>query len=199
MSNTGITIGESRFVLSGTGATDEFLPSFSDFLCSDNHYTLDSRFDIFGSDSALENTKADPSLRWTFTENADTCVVKYRDITGCYRWILTGTPDFSHIELRYHPTLFPLKNVNIPWAWNRAIGFISLGMRLRFNAGLLFHGASIKINNGVIFCTGVSGAGKSTISQLLHDSGAKVLSDERTVVRGYHFNNTMYFRAFGTP
>jgi hypothetical protein len=49
--------------------------------------------------------------------------------------------------------------------------------------GFLAHAAAIADANGGYLCAGPSGAGKTTLSIAAHDVGARVLSDERTVVR----------------
>ncbi len=62
--------------------------------------------------------------------------------------------------------------------------------------GLLVHGAGMKLGGRIFLLAGASGAGKSTISQLLAGAGlGRMLSDERMVVR----RRKGEWLAFGTP
>src|SRR5207245_52674 len=49
--------------------------------------------------------------------------------------------------------------------------------------GFLAHAAALGGRDGAYLLPGPSGAGKTTLSIAAHDAGARVLSDERTVVR----------------
>ena len=62
--------------------------------------------------------------------------------------------------------------------------------------GAIIHGCSIVINNSGFIFAGESGAGKSTMANLLsREKGIDVLSDDRTVVRCFDGE----FRMYGTP
>jgi hypothetical protein len=54
---------------------------------------------------------------------------------------------------------------------------------LNLAGGLLAHAAAIAGRDGAFLVAGPSGAGKTTMSVAAHGVGARVLSDERTVVR----------------
>lgn len=55
--------------------------------------------------------------------------------------------------------------------------------RLARDGGLLLHAAGVLTEHGGLVFTGASGAGKSTIAEFYADRGARVLSDERIILR----------------
>lgn len=67
--------------------------------------------------------------------------------------------------------------------------------RLARDGGLLLHAAGIATEQGGLAFTGASGAGKSTISDFYAARGARVLSDERVILRA--IGGAM--QVFGTP
>jgi hypothetical protein len=67
--------------------------------------------------------------------------------------------------------------------------------RLARDGGLLLHAAGVLTAQGGLAFTGVSGAGKSTISDLYTAQGARVLSDERIILRRANGG----IQVFGTP
>ena len=67
---------------------------------------------------------------------------------------------------------------------------------LALNSGMLIHAAGWRINDSGWMFAGKSGAGKSTISNLIVEhTGGTFLSDDRIIVRKIKDNFLMY----GTP
>lgn len=67
--------------------------------------------------------------------------------------------------------------------------------RLAREGGFEVHACAARLEDGVVFFCGISGAGKTTLAQVLHRAGVPVLSDDRVAVRprrGRLF-------AYGTP
>ena len=55
--------------------------------------------------------------------------------------------------------------------------------RLAREGGFEIHACAARLGGGVAFFCGVSGAGKTSLAEVLHRAGAKVLSDDRVAVR----------------
>jgi hypothetical protein len=55
--------------------------------------------------------------------------------------------------------------------------------RLAREGGFEVHACAARMSGGVVFFCGVSGAGKTTLAQVLHRAGVEVLSDDRVAVR----------------
>jgi len=71
-----------------------------------------------------------------------------------------------------------------------------LMQRLAREGGAIVHCALIDVGGSAVICPGVSGAGKTTLSrQLIHDTGLRVLSDDRAVIR----RSGDGYTAYGTP
>jgi len=67
--------------------------------------------------------------------------------------------------------------------------------RLAREGGFEVHACAARMGDGVAVFCGVSGAGKTTLAQLLHRAGVKVLSDDRVAVRP----RAGRLLAYGTP
>ncbi len=68
--------------------------------------------------------------------------------------------------------------------------------RLLVSEGVLVvHGATVEYEGMALLFTGHSGAGKSTIAEIAESAGAKVLSDDRSIVTVRHSTPTVW----GTP
>ncbi|MEJ2697016.1 MAG: hypothetical protein P8013_10245 [Candidatus Sulfobium sp.] len=77
------------------------------------------------------------------------------------------------------------------------LGDLAVSGHININKiGIILHSACISLNGRGYLFAGVSGAGKSTMSEIWQqDGGADVLTDERVIIR--EFSNEL--SAFGTP
>ncbi|MBL7114621.1 MAG: hypothetical protein ISS35_02555 [Kiritimatiellae bacterium] len=118
-------------------------------------------------------TKQPDSLEWLIKIDTETNVTFYFNGLSVH-----GLPDGAIINpLTYPP--------------NQAL-FIHLFQR--FNA-ILMHGVGFVLDGIGALCVGKSGAGKSTLANIIEPAGARVLSDDRIVVR--YCNGQQYL--YGTP
>lgn len=84
----------------------------------------------------------------------------------------------------------------IPHPIVTSVGVVLLQGYLGVRAlGLLIHASAVQLNGHVIAFTGPSDAGKSTMAQLWEKAGAKIIADDRVVVR----RESHDFLCFGTP
>ena len=107
-----------------------------------------------------------------------------RNATGVPLWSLEAmNEEMSEYRASYNPVGFDKYYYSRDDLICKELGLLILVLSLHARGGLVFHGsASILEGNGIL-CVGRSGIGKSTISRILHNQGAKVLCDERPVVR----------------
>lgn len=123
-----------------------------------------------------------PDGLWTILESADRYAITLRDGVRDLEpyQVILADKSFSDFVMITRPDaqglVYPLE---YPEVEVMVIGHATI-QRL----GLLLHSACVEINGRGCLFTGVSGAGKSTISQLWQqDPAASVLTDERVVIR----------------
>ncbi len=109
----------------------------------------------------------------------DDCRLRLRTVRAGYEYVL------EHLTSGVDPGL--------PWRHDRTIMAFALLARGR---GLLCHAAAFVLPDGRgVLCPGVSGAGKTTIAQLLRLLDVDVLSDDRVVIA----DDGNGVRLWGTP
>ena len=101
--------------------------------------------------------------------------------------------DLSRAELALPPAAWAGGVVEAPLRYPLD-QILSWGLLSRLGGALLHAAVAVKDGCGFVF-TGRSGAGKSTISGLLHSAGWRILNDDRTMV----FRRGGQWRVAGTP
>lgn len=91
--------------------------------------------------------------------------------------------DYSHIDVRLVESRHRGKQGWLPMHVLNPLAEVCLLTRLGREGGFLLHSSGVLMNDQGWIFTGHSGAGKSTVSGLLAGRGARVLSDERTIIR----------------
>ncbi|NOZ47607.1 MAG: hypothetical protein GXO79_12620 [Chlorobi bacterium] len=67
-----------------------------------------------------------------------------------------------------------------------------------FNNACMIHASGVEMNEAGYIFSGVSGIGKSTMAELFHQKGAKIINDDRLIIRKiknefYVYNTPMYY------
>lgn len=105
------------------------------------------------------------------------------------------SPDYRRVQAWVLPDF---QNGQVGWSpmqlFNPILEVCLLSVLAREGGFLLHASGLVHQGNGLIF-TGASGAGKSTLAGWFADAGAKVLSDERMILR----RNSGFVQIFGTP
>ncbi len=195
-----ITIAATRlnFSLDQEVANSLISATFGQFADAELPFDLNATIVGPGSSAALLSERSVADVRWFFEEAGGRLQVARLDGEGGVVWRMEGASDFAAIELAWHPVEFEKIYGTFGRSLSVGLGYLLLGMRLRLAGGVMLHGAAIDLDGHGIICTGVSGVGKSTISRLLHDGGATVLTDERSVIRRCQAGDHTH-RIYGTP
>lgn len=146
--------------------------------------------DIVGGSSVSVNTD---SFKWLVKSDSDnkTIIIFIRSKEGAHiysqRLLIDAAEKIITTEIltwndcwQRSLICYPLINCMLPYLYSIE------------NIGLMFHSASVKIKDNVYLFLGVSGAGKSTISQLFNEVSQNkkltVINDERNVLvlKSYH-------------
>jgi hypothetical protein len=106
-------------------------------------------------------------------------------IRGCLLFSLEGREWDLHLEgelKEFDPLEYPLDGLVLYYL-------------TAIHGDLFIHGSSVIINNRGYLFTGVSGSGKSTLAGLMEEHGARVIHDDRVIVRerddrSYMMHNT---------
>ncbi len=200
----GLTIAGVRFALSGLSSAQAFAPAFLPFLQDVDDAEMDCVVSCDGPDDSLAAQPPVPDKCWSFTVCDGFCEVIRRDQEGQALWRITGPLSFERISVSWNPRYFLDFYGSYENAWSKGLGLTLLVLRLRAQSGLVFHGTAAELDGQGILCVGVSGVGKSTIARLLAAAGAKVLTDERPVLRQWPVTNSAgepsnRFRIYGSP
>lgn len=117
------------------------------------------------------------------TSQPEALALLSNDFASAVVWVLAQTESGKS-----QPDWMPLQVIN-------PIVEACLLTRLARDGGLLLHAAGLLTQQGGLVFTGASGAGKSTISEFYAARGARVLSDERIILRSIEG----VLQVFGTP
>ena len=177
---------------------DKALEAFTvgPFETPDIQFQVDTTSPFPSLDSCKKIFTSNPEGLWTIFEDKDkTCyLIALHDVVReaePYKLIRTDRK-FDDFIIYTRPNeqglLFPLE---YPLADLAVSGHININ-----RIGIILHSACITLGGRGYLFAGVSGAGKSTISEIWQKDGeAEVLTDERVIIREY--NNDLC--AFGTP
>ena len=177
---------------------DECLEAFSSapFEIPDIRFQVDTTSPFPSLDSFRKIFTSNPEGLWTILEDNDkTCyLIALQNVvreTKPYK-LIRADRTFSDFIIYTRPSrenlLFPLE---YPLADLAVSGHININ-----KIGIILHSACISRRGKGYLFSGVSGAGKSTISEIWQkDPEAEVLTDERVIIRKYQDD----LWAFGTP
>ena len=163
---------------------------------SDIRFRIDTTSPFPSLDSYKVIFTSNPDGLWTMLEDKDKThyLIALQNVereSEPYKMIRAdrGFADFVvFTRPNENNTIFPLE---YPLADLAVSGHININ-----RIGIILHSACISLGGKGYLFAGVSGAGKSTISEIWQkDSAAEVLTDERVLIR--EFNNELW--AFGTP
>ena len=105
------------------------------------------------------------------------------------------SPDYRHVQAWVLPDF---QNGQVGWSpmhlFNPILEVCILSMLGR-DGGFLLHASGVIYRDAGLVFTGASGTGKSTLAGWFADAGARVLSDERMILR----RDAGSMRMFGTP
>lgn len=199
-----LTIAGVRFVLSGSIEPARFTPYFETFWLNNDHADLDCEVSCPGPDDSLNSEPPAPDKPWSFTVRDGRCSVIRRNQEGEALWRITAPLTFEQAAVTWNPMRFADFFGSYEHAWRTGLGLSLLGLRLHAHGGLLLHGNAADVDGQGILCVGVSGRGKSTLARLLEGAGARVLTDERPVLRQWPppaagEAPSRDFRVYGSP
>lgn len=178
-----MTIAGVRIDLRGSVAVNGLGANFHPFLSGSRDGDLTCEVFGQGADQTLLSDPRRPENPWSFQIRDGRCLVVRRHRDGDTLWRIVAPLSYDRFEVTWHPLLFPRIYVSYEYAWRASLGRLLLLLRLHRHGGLIVHGMAAELAGQGILCLGVSGAGKSTMARLLHEAGARVLSDERPVLR----------------
>ena len=133
---------------------------------------------------------------WHFKARGDRWDLAYWSGNPNPIWRMVTEDAMRHVHCVFNPRFSEVFCRNLHLVFPRQMGRTALTFRLLRHGGLGFHGSGSDFEGAGILCVGPSGFGKSTISRLLAEAGARVLSDERPFVRRRPDGS---FRLHGTP
>lgn len=177
---------------------DEALETFAvePFEIPDIQFQVDTTSPFPSLDSCKEIFTSKPDGLWTILEDKDRTgyLIALQNIVReakPYK-IIRADRKFADFIIHTRPDeegiLSPLE---YPLADLAVSGHININ-----RIGIILHSACISLNKKGYLFSGVSGAGKSTISEIWQkDDEAEVLTDERVIIRAH--GNDLW--AFGTP
>ena len=177
---------------------DKALEAFTagPFEIPDIRFQVDTKSPFPSFDSFRKIFTSNPEGLWTIFEDKDkTCyLIALQDVVReaePYK-LIRADRTFSDFIIYTRPNeqglLFPLE---YPLADLAVSGHININ-----RIGIILHSACISLSKKGYLFAGVSGAGKSTISEIWQKGGeAEVLTDERVIIR--EFQSALW--AFGTP
>ncbi len=197
-----LAIAGVRFTLSGVNTAQAFPSAFQSFLDVRTGADLDCAVSCPGPDAGLASQPAAPDKPWSFTASAGVCTVTRRNEQGEVLWKISAPLAFDQATITWNPNRFPNVYGSYEQAWSTGLGLSLLVLRLREQGGLIFHGAAAELAGQGIVGVGISGSGKSTLARLLDAAGAKVLTDERPVLRQWPTAGvapSKGFRVYGSP
>jgi hypothetical protein len=199
-----LTIAGVRFVLSGSIDAKKFALFFQPFWGNGANADLNCEVSHLGPDDALMSELPAHDKPWSFMVRKGLCEVNRRSQDGETRWRIAGPLTFDHVTITWNPNCFTKFYGSYENSWSTGLGLSLLGLRLHAHGGLLLHGNAADVDGQGILCVGVSGRGKSTLARLLEGAGARVLTDERPVLRqwpppaaGMALSHD--FRVYGSP
>lgn len=179
-----VTIAGVRFLLPDLPVFSTNWPgAYQDFLKVSPAADLACEVLCAGADENLAAEPLAPNAPWQFCAYEGRCELTRRAADGAALWRIRAPLAFDHAVVSWHPTRFAPVYGDYVQSWSTGLGLSLLVFRLRACGGLVLHGSASVVDGNGILCSGVSGAGKSTISRLLHAAGAQVLTDERPVLR----------------
>ena len=179
----GFRLAGTRFSFSKPLDANLLAPAFHPFIHHDGPADLTCAVGGLEPDASLEALPALPDAPWWFALSGGRFEVMRRDCDGYTVWRLQGSVPLTSAVLRWHPTLFARRCVSLERNLGHGLGLILTTLRLLTHRGLVLHAMAAELDGQGILCAGVSGRGKSTLARLLDAAGAKVLTDERPVVR----------------
>jgi hypothetical protein len=202
-----LTVADVRIALSGAVNVAALSPHFGSFLVDSSASDLGLEAHSRGADNALLRESPAPESAWEFRIREGICGVSRRHRNGATLWRIAAPLSYDRFEVTWHPLLFPEIYGSYERAWSAGLGRLLLLLRLHRHGGLIVHGMSAELAGQGILCLGVSGVGKSTMARLLHGAGARVLSDERPVLRRWPTPEPgrtapgppAIFRVYGSP
>lgn len=198
-----LTIAGVQFMLSGKAHHGTFPPAFQSFLGNAPDADLNCDVSCVGPDKTLAFQSQAPDKPWSFTVTEAICDVVRRDQGGESLWRITGPLSFEKADVTWNPGRFEDFYGSYEQAWGKGLGLSLLVLRLRAEGGLVLHGAAAELDGHGIACVGISGVGKSTLARLLDGAGARVLTDERPVLRQWpapaEVASSTGFRVYGAP
>ena len=162
---------------------EKFSENFLPFLHSDPDGVVDARcvVDVRGALPELIGLKSDKA--WSFEKCGETAILSAANAEGDVLWRMTGQAPFCSLTFGWNPDAF-FKTYNDEYHGPYGIIVImALVLRLLDLKGVVLHCSASVVDGAGIICTGRSGQGKSTISELLKSDGVNVLTDERAVIR----------------
>ena len=133
---------------------------------------------------------------WKLCESGDHLVLdSLSPKTGASRARARLSPDYRHVEAWVLPDF---QNGHVGWSpmhlFNPILEVCLLSLLAR-NGGILLHASGLTYQETGFVFTGASGTGKSTLAGWFAEQGARVLSDERMILRRTFSSVTLY----GTP
>jgi hypothetical protein len=197
------TIGGLKICLEyGSGNYKGFLDKALDTFSSNPFESPDIRFHVDATspfpslDSYKKIFTSNPAGLWTILEDAEKShyIISLQGVERDrepYKMVRADR-EFSRFVIYARPTrenlLFPLEY---------PLADLAISAHLNINRiGIILHSACISLGGKGYLFSGVSGSGKSTISQIWQQDGdAEVLTDERVIIR--EFQGDLW--AFGTP
>ena len=199
-----LTIAHVRFALSGLGDAAAFPAPFRTFWRDDASADLVCGVLAAGPDEALAREPPVADCPWSFTVHDGRCELIRRDQAGDTLWRISASLTFDCAAITWHPRRFPAVYGHYEQAWATGLGLSLLVFRLLAHGGLVLHGNAAEIAGLGVLCLGVSGSGKSTLARLLESAGARVLTDERPVLRRWPaptapMPSPAAFRVYGSP
>lgn len=200
----GLTIAGVRFAFAGPVNAAAFPPAFQPF--RDGSSSADLGCEVFcrGPDDTMMSQPPAPGEPWSFAVRENGCTVIRRNQEGDVRWQIAGPLAFETATVSWNPLRFVDVYGSFERTLSMGIGLSLLVLRLRAHGGLVLHGMAAEVDGQGILCAGISGRGKSTLSRLLEAADARVLTDERPVLRQWPppetgVAPTRAFRVYGSP
>lgn len=191
------------------GETLELIPgncALSDFVLAERYHLFRSQVPASGLvlrvhsqqvvdlDACVTGTRLFTNEHWSLFQAKDELVLHFHipDV-GVYQ-IIRLSSSFQEGDLYCVGDLWERRH---PWVLlNYPVGEVLYSLLLAQRRGILLHACGVGTGNAGILFSGMSGAGKSTMTQLWQQvTEATLLSDDRVIVR----QEEGHFLAYGTP
>ena len=197
-----LNIATSEFILNGPHNNLKFDCCFDPFFKEKS--AANAAFNIFckGSSAEIRSLSIVEDEPWSFNALGEQFEIVRRNRTGRAIWRIRTSSSFCSADIDWDEMLFMDYYQSYEKAWKSGLGMTVVMLGLLNKNGLLFHGAAVELDEQGAMFVGACGRGKSTISKLLHEAGALVLTDERPAIHGNAINDVgrpSRFDVYGTP